>query len=69
MRRYYGLIEEVLHSNPFTVRLCWLDLHDQVDRTHVLLLKKSGNQISCGWFKVGKTVNLDCKSVLSLSLV
>jgi Domain of unknown function (DUF3444) len=68
MPRYYGLIEEVLNLNPFTVRLRWLDLHDQVDRTRVLLIKKSGNRISCGWFKVGKTVDLDSVNLFSHSV-
>lgn len=68
MPRHYGSIEEVLNSKPFKIRLRWLDLHNQTDRKHVLLVEKSGNRISCGQFKVGKMVDLDSVNLFSHSV-
>ncbi|KAJ4783634.1 DNAJ heat shock N-terminal domain-containing family protein [Rhynchospora pubera] len=68
MPRYYGLIEEVLNSRSFTVRLRWLDLYNELNRKHALLVEKSGNRISCGQFKVGKMVDLDSVNLFSHSV-
>nr|CAD1831024.1 unnamed protein product [Ananas comosus var. bracteatus] len=41
MPRHYGLIEEVVSSDPFRIRMSWLDIENHGDE-HLLLLEKSG---------------------------
>ena len=64
MPRHYGLIEEVLSSNPFRVKMCWLDVQNNGEEA-LLLWEKSGYHISCGRFKVGRKVNIDSVNFFS----
>ncbi|ONK71562.1 uncharacterized protein A4U43_C04F9930 [Asparagus officinalis] len=64
MPRLYGLIDEVLSSNPFRVKMCWLDVQNNGDEA-LLLWEKSGHHISCGRFKVGRKVDIDSVNFFS----
>ncbi|XP_020574568.1 uncharacterized protein LOC110020717 [Phalaenopsis equestris] len=64
MPRHYGLIDEVVSSSPFRVKMCWLDI--QVDGDESLLLwEKSGRHISFGRFKIGRKVEIDSVNLFS----
>lgn len=57
MPRHYGLIDEIVSSSPFRVKISWLDI--QVDGDESLLLwEKSGHHVSFGRFKVGRKVEI-----------
>lgn len=64
MPRHYGLIEDVISSNPFRVKMCWLDVQSNGDEA-LLRWEESGYHISCGRFKVGRKVNIDSVNLFS----
>ncbi|XP_008812991.2 uncharacterized protein LOC103723748 [Phoenix dactylifera] len=64
MPRHYGLIEEVFSSNPFRVKMSWLDIQNHGDES-LVLWEKSGFHISCGRFKVGRKVDIDSVNFFS----
>ncbi|OAY68528.1 uncharacterized protein LOC109727355 [Ananas comosus] len=64
MPRHYGLIEEVVSSDPFRIRMSWLDIENHGDE-HLLLLEKSGFHISCGRFKIGRKVEIRSVNLFS----
>ncbi|KAJ6703892.1 hypothetical protein OIU85_029788 [Salix viminalis] len=57
MPRRYGLIDEVVSVNPFKVNLSWLDIQRYGDE--VLIWEKTGLHVSCGRFKVARTMIID----------
>ncbi|KAK8945101.1 hypothetical protein KSP39_PZI008119 [Platanthera zijinensis] len=64
MPRHYGLIEEIVSSSPFRVKISWLDV--QVDGDESLLLwEKSGHHVSFGRFKVGRKVEINSVNLFS----
>ncbi|KAG1360579.1 Chaperone protein dnaJ 49 [Cocos nucifera] len=64
MPRHYGLIEEVFSSNPFRVKMSWLDMQNHGDES-LVLWEKSGFHISCGRFKFGRKVDIDSVNFFS----
>ncbi|KAJ6846430.1 uncharacterized protein M6B38_280805 [Iris pallida] len=64
MPRHYGLVEDVVSLNPFRVRMRWLDVQMSGDEA-LALLEKSGQYLSSGRFKVGRTVNIDSVNLFS----
>jgi hypothetical protein len=63
MPRHYGLIDEVVSVNPFKVNLSWLDLQRYGDE--VLIWEKMGLHVSCGRFKVARTMIIDSVNIFS----
>ncbi|KAK8946311.1 hypothetical protein KSP40_PGU018763 [Platanthera guangdongensis] len=64
MPRHYGLIDEIVSSSPFRVKISWLDV--QVDGDESLLLwEKSGHHVSFGRFKVGRKVEINSVNLFS----
>ncbi|KAJ0989915.1 hypothetical protein J5N97_008271 [Dioscorea zingiberensis] len=64
MPRHYGLIDEALGSNPFRVKMSWLDVQSNGDEA-IVLWEKSGHHVSCGRFKVGRKVDIDSVNMFS----
>ncbi|KAL0913522.1 hypothetical protein M5K25_016988 [Dendrobium thyrsiflorum] len=64
MPRHYGLIDEVISSSPFRVKMCWLDALVDGDES-LLLWEKSGRHISFGRFKIGRKVEMDSVNLFS----
>ncbi|PKU77241.1 Chaperone protein dnaJ 49 [Dendrobium catenatum] len=64
MPRHYGLIDEVMSSSPFRVKMCWLDALVDGDES-LLLWEKSGRHISFGRFKIGRKVEMDSVNLFS----
>ncbi|CAM8880826.1 unnamed protein product [Rhodiola kirilowii] len=52
MPRHYGLIDEVVSTNPFEVTMSWLDLQTNID--DLTITARSESHVSCGRFKVDK---------------
>ncbi|KAL8254451.1 hypothetical protein R6Q59_032672 [Mikania micrantha] len=64
MPRHYGLIDEVVSTNPFEVNMSWLD--PQINNDDLLVsLEKAGFHISCGKFKVSKKTSITSLNVFS----
>ncbi|KAG6780821.1 hypothetical protein POTOM_013700 [Populus tomentosa] len=63
MPRHYGLIDEVVSVNPFKVNLSWLDPQRYGDE--VLIWEKMGLHVSCGRFKVARTMIIDSVNIFS----
>ncbi|XP_039141365.1 uncharacterized protein LOC120278701 [Dioscorea cayenensis subsp. rotundata] len=64
MPRHYGLIDEAVSSNPFRVKMSWLDVQSDGDEA-IMLFEKSGHHVSCGRFKVGRKVDIDSVNMFS----
>uniref|UniRef100_A0A1D1Y256 Chaperone protein dnaJ 49 n=1 Tax=Anthurium amnicola TaxID=1678845 RepID=A0A1D1Y256_9ARAE len=64
MPRHYGLVDEVLSTNPFRVKMSWLDIQSNGDEA-LLLWEKQGLHISCGRFRVGRKVDIDSVNFFS----
>lgn len=64
MPRHYGLIDEVISSSPFRVKMSWLDILIEGDES-LLLWEKSGHHVSFGRFKIGRKVEIDSINLFS----
>ncbi|MQL92553.1 hypothetical protein Taro_025181 [Colocasia esculenta] len=64
MPRHYGLIDEVFSTHPFRVKMSWLDVQSNGDEA-LLMWEKHGLHISCGRFRVGRTVDIDSVNFFS----
>ncbi|XP_076934555.1 uncharacterized protein LOC143600889 [Bidens hawaiensis] len=64
MPRHYGLIDEVVSTNPFQVNMSWLEPQVNGDDT-LTSLEKTGFHISCGKFKVSTTTSVTSLNVFS----
>ncbi|KAM7493847.1 hypothetical protein LguiB_028456 [Lonicera macranthoides] len=64
MPRHYGLIDEVVSTYPFEVKMSWLDLQNNGDEG-LISWEELGFHISCGRFKVSKKTSVDSLNIFS----
>ncbi|XP_071693416.1 uncharacterized protein [Rutidosis leptorrhynchoides] len=64
MPRNYGLINEVVSTNPFEVDMSWLDPQTNPDE-ELISLERTGFHISCGRFKVASKTSVGSLNVFS----
>ncbi|CAN6461043.1 unnamed protein product [Victoria cruziana] len=64
MPRHYGLIDEVVSLDPFRLRMSWLDLQNNGDKS-IICCESYGFHVTCGHFKVAKKTDVESVNIFS----
>ncbi|KAK9699013.1 hypothetical protein RND81_08G147500 [Saponaria officinalis] len=64
MPRHYGLIDDLISVNPFSVKMSWLDFQSEGDE-RLTRWEKMGFHISCGKYKVARKDNVNLLNIFS----